>query len=91
MNHSFKPNCLWHLGFIFALEDIAEDTELTVDYRLLMADDPALAFTDTTTGKLIYGFSWEEKMAYTSAKLAALFKNLTAKELADKVRSTAAA
>lgn len=76
MNHSFEPNCLWHLGFTFALEDIPAGAELTLDYRVLMHDDPEWAFVDASTGRPIQGFSWEEKMVFTSGQLLELFQAL---------------
>ena len=40
VNHAFAPTGLWHLGFIFAVDDLAAGTELTVDYRHLLAPGP---------------------------------------------------
>lgn len=78
LNHSFSPNCLWHLGFIFALEPIVEGAELTIDYRVLMDESEELAFHDSLTGSPIRGFPWERKMTITSAQLAGLFDSLAA-------------
>lgn len=74
INHSFEPNCLWHLGFVFALEAIAPGTEITVDYRMLMHPDPEWAFTDVNTGRPIYGYSWEETILRGAEQLLALFR-----------------
>ena len=77
INHSFEPNCLWHLGFVFAREDILAGVEITLDYRVLMDNDPEFGFMDETTGKMICGFAWEEKMIFNSQQLLILFKDLT--------------
>ena len=39
VNHSFAPNGVWHLGFIFAARELEPGEELTYDYRLTV-DDP---------------------------------------------------
>lgn len=77
INHSFEPNGLWHLGFTFALEDIPPGAEITIDYRVLMDADPTWAFQDTSTGRPIQGFTWEEKMVYSAGRLLALFHDLS--------------
>ena len=37
VNHSFTPSGLWHLGFVFATTRLEAGTEITVDYRHLLA------------------------------------------------------
>lgn len=76
INHSFEPNCLWHLGFTFAMEDIPAGAEITIDYRVLMDADPDWAFVDASTGRRIQGFTWEEKMVYSAGRLLSLFQEL---------------
>lgn len=73
VNHSFAPNALWHLGFIFALDDLATGTELTVDYRLLLGDDEDPGFACANTGRPIRGWPWRESLARSAAQLARLF------------------
>lgn len=73
INHSFAPNGLWHLGFVFALDDLAPGAEITVDYRHLLAPGQHEEFLDAETGKSIVGFSWQESMARSTAQLHALF------------------
>lgn len=73
LNHSFDPNCLWHLGFVFALEDLDAGAELTIDYRQLLDESTVLDFRDAVTGREIRGLSWEEAVGRSSARLAALF------------------
>lgn len=70
INHSFDPNCLWHLGFIFALRDISRYEELTVDYRFLLQEGETLDFNDMVTGRPIIGFSWPEALHRASSALA---------------------
>jgi hypothetical protein len=92
INHSFKPNCLWHLGFVFAQEDIPADVELTLDYRVLMDNDPEFGFLDATTGNMIYGFPWEEKMIVNSQQLLLLFRGRANDiELSERMQALATA
>ena len=72
VNHSFEPNGLWHLGFIFAARDLAAGEELTVDYRHLLPEGEAEAFRDAGSGREIIGFSWAESLASSTRALAAL-------------------
>ncbi len=80
INHSFEPNCLWHLGFVFALEDIPEGSEILLDYRALMDADPEMGFHDEVTGRLISGFTWQQKMIYNSSRLLRLFQDIYGSE-----------
>ncbi len=73
LNHSFRPNCLWHLGFIFALQDLPAGAELTIDYRLLLGPEDEAGFQDAQTGEPVVGVPWEEKMAFSSGALAEMF------------------
>ena len=72
VNHSFEPNGLWHLGFIFAARDLAEGEELTVDYRHLLPEGEREAFNDAKTGREIVGLSWADALAQSSRALLAL-------------------
>ncbi|MEP6940557.1 MAG: SET domain-containing protein [Rudaea sp.] len=69
INHSFSPNGLWHLGFVFALRDLASDEEITVDYRHLLAPGQEEAFTDATSAQRIVGYSWAQSIALSTAQL----------------------
>lgn len=73
LNHSFEPNCLWHLGFVFALRDIAAGEELTIDYQNLLDENTVLEFKDSITGREIRGLVWREKMFRSSGQLRELF------------------
>lgn len=73
VNHAFAPNALWHLGFIFALDDLRADTEVTVDYRLVIGDGEKMPFRDGVTGNAIVGLPWAEALACSTAHLARLF------------------
>lgn len=75
INHAFDPTGLWHLGFVFALRDLEPGTEVTVDYRHLLAPGQAEDFPDTSTGAPIVGFSWEESLATSTAQLHALLEH----------------
>lgn len=72
VNHAFAPTGLWHLGFIFAAEDLGEGTELTVDYRHLLAPGQEEEFRDSMSGERIVGFTWEESLGASTRALAGL-------------------
>lgn len=72
LNHSFEPNGLWHLGFVFAARDLDAGEELTIDYRHLLPEGEPEAFRDAATGREIIGFSWAESLASSTRALAAL-------------------
>ena len=72
INHSFTPNGLWHLGFVFALADLPPGTEITVDYRHLLPPGQAEDFVDSVTGEIITGLSWQESLASSTHALAEL-------------------
>lgn len=69
LNHSFTPNALWHLGFVFALADLAPGIEVTVDYRLLLDEGATPGFDDAVTGMPIIGFSWQESLRRSTGLL----------------------
>jgi hypothetical protein len=72
VNHSFTPTGLWHLGFVFARANLIAGTELTVDYRHLLAPGQVEEFRDAQTGLPIVGLPWGESLAATAAELHAL-------------------
>lgn len=69
INHSFAPNGLWHLGFVFALGDLDAGSELTIDYRMLLGEGDTPGFRDALTGHEIKGFSWEESLRRSTTLL----------------------
>ncbi len=73
INHSFAPNALWHLGFVFALRRIEKGEEITLDYRHLLGEGCDPGFRDATTGRAIVGLSWRQAMADSVAALAGIF------------------
>ncbi|MGH8158339.1 MAG: SET domain-containing protein-lysine N-methyltransferase [Rhodanobacter sp.] len=72
INHSFTPNGLWHLGFVFALAELPPGTEITVDYRHLLPPGQAEDFVDSVTGETITGLSWLESLTSSTRALAGL-------------------
>lgn len=72
INHSFAPCGLWHLGFVFALTELPAGTEITVDYRHLLAPGQEEDFRDATTGRPIVGYAWNESLSASTAQLHAL-------------------
>lgn len=82
VNHSFAPTCLWHLGFIFALSDLPAGTEVTVDYRHLLAEGQEECFRDSQTGAAIVGLSWRDSLALSTRALHAMVADDGATEAA---------
>ena len=72
INHAFAPSGLWHLGFVFAAVDLPLGTEITVDYRHLLAPGQEEDFRDAHTGERIVGFTWAESLRASTLALAAL-------------------
>jgi hypothetical protein len=72
INHAFEPTGLWHLGFVFAAADLAEGTEVTVDYRHLLAPGQEEEFLDALSGERIVGFDWIESLRASTRVLATL-------------------
>jgi hypothetical protein len=72
VNHSFRPTGLWHLGFIFAAKELSQGTEITVDYRHLLAPGQVEDFADGETGEKITGLSWQESLRESTHALATL-------------------
>lgn len=72
VNHAFEASGLWHLGFIFALTDLPAGTEVTVDYRHLLAPGVDIGFADSITGQRIVGFSWPDSLRISTRQLHTL-------------------
>ncbi|HEY0181005.1 MAG TPA: SET domain-containing protein [Dokdonella sp.] len=72
INHAFEPSALWHLGFVFAAGDLAAGSEVTVDYRHLLAPGQEEDFVDARTGERIVGYTWQESLRASTRALAAL-------------------
>ena len=72
INHAFNPSALWHLGFVFAADNLVAGTEITVDYRHLLAPGQEEDFRDAHSGERIVGFTWRESLRASTAALAHL-------------------
>lgn len=72
VNHSFAPTGLWHLGFIMAIDNLKAGTEITVDYRHLLAPGQEEDFRDAESGERIVGFTWKESLRASSQALLGL-------------------
>jgi hypothetical protein len=72
VNHSFTPNGLWHLGFIFASRDLAPGEELTIDYRLVIGSGEEMPFRDAATGQPIVGLAWHDNLRRSAGGLLEL-------------------
>lgn len=70
INHAFEPSGIWHLGFVFAARDLPEGTELTVDYRHLLAPGQEECFVDAASGRPIVGLPWQDSLRLSLAQLA---------------------
>ncbi|MBF0237539.1 MAG: SET domain-containing protein-lysine N-methyltransferase [SAR324 cluster bacterium] len=69
INHSFDPNGMWHLGFVFCMKPIQPGDELTIDYRYLIKPGDDIGFDDSVTGRKIIGYHWEENIWNSTQKL----------------------
>ena len=69
INHAFAPTGLWHLGFVFALADLPAGTEVTVDYRHLLAPGQVEDFRDSVTGEAIVGYDWATSLETSTEQL----------------------
>jgi hypothetical protein len=72
VNHSFTPSGLWHLGFIFAREDLVPGAELTMDYRLVIGSGEEMPFRDAATGQPIVGLPWRDNLRQSAQHLLEL-------------------
>jgi SET domain len=69
VNHSFTPNALWHLGFIFALREIPAGEELLMDYRHVIGSGEVMPFRDAITGREIVGLPWPDVLVGSARQL----------------------
>ena len=72
INHSFTPNGLWHLGFVFALTELPAGSEITVDYQHLLPPGQTEDFVDSRTGGIITGSSWHDSLTSSTRALGEL-------------------
>lgn len=75
VNHSFAPTALWHLGFVFALDDLAPGAEVTMDYRYVIGDGEQMPFHDSVTDRPIVGLPWNQCLSQSALRLAELLKS----------------
>ncbi len=75
INHSFTPTGLWHLGFVFAIENLPAGTEVTIDYRLLISEHEELDFKDAHTGQPVVGFPWKDSISMSTGILSRLLQS----------------
>ncbi|MDO9452348.1 MAG: SET domain-containing protein [Stagnimonas sp.] len=72
VNHSFAPNALWHLGFIFALRTISADEEILMDYRHVIGSGEVMPFKDGETGREIVGLPWPQVLQDSAQQLVTI-------------------
>jgi hypothetical protein len=73
LNHSFAPNAVWILGFVFALQPIASGEEVLIDYSVLLAEGEDCGFVDSVTGRPIVAAPYAETMRRAGEILLRLF------------------
>ncbi len=73
INHSFTPNGLVHLGFVFALRDLPAGEEVTIDYRLQIGSGERMPFLDAQSGREIIGLPWPDSIRQSALHLLELF------------------
>lgn len=72
VNHSFEPNMLYHCGICFAKTDIIKGTELTVNYKYVLAVNDANSFVDQVTGIKVDGLDSKTCLIQTTKELLEL-------------------
>ncbi|MBI3562803.1 MAG: hypothetical protein HY080_13910 [Gammaproteobacteria bacterium] len=72
INHSFSPTGLWHLGFVFAMDELPVGTELTMDYRYILGENCQPAFIDSLTQQPIIGLPWQQVITDSTRCLLSL-------------------
>lgn len=74
INHSFTPSCLYHCGILFATENLAAKTEITVDYRFFLSEKDEHPFIDTETNRLVQGYSGKQALKLSTKALLDLLE-----------------
>lgn len=72
LNHSEKPNLLYHCGIVFALRNIKSGEELTVDYRYFLSPNEAEPVRDVKTGTVIKGYNAKKSLKESTKELLKL-------------------
>ena len=75
INHSGRPNILYHCGMLLAQKAIARGDELTCDYRLILAKNDVDAFADSESSEWIDGYDAQTSLIVSSRQLIALVKD----------------
>lgn len=88
INHASAPNLIYHCGIAIAGRDIAQDEELSIDYRFILARQDVNAFADPETGEMISGLAPEE--AFRRSAMAVLDLLVTTGFADDERRVSAA-
>lgn len=76
INHSNDPSLLYHCGVSFARRDLEAGDELTIDYRLFLAEDDEAAFCDVATGEMVRGLPPKEALLKSGGQLAKLLREI---------------
>lgn len=72
INHSSRPTGLWHLGFLFAVRELAAGEELTMDYRYVIGSGEAAGFRCGETGEQVVGLDWRDNLRSSAERLLGL-------------------
>jgi len=76
INHSDSPALLYHCGISFAQRDLKPGDELTIDYRLLPAEDGEQGFCDVATGRLPRGLKPRESLPRAARRLVEILDTI---------------
>jgi uncharacterized protein len=76
INHSDDPTLLYHCGVSFARKDLKTGDELTIDYRLFLAEDDEDSFVDARTGQVLLGLPPKEALLRSSEQLVQLLREI---------------
>jgi hypothetical protein len=75
INHSDDPALLYHCGVSFARRDLEPGDELTIDYRLILAENDVDSFVDSGSGP-VSGLSPKEALLRSSEQLVQLLREI---------------
>jgi N-carbamoylputrescine amidase len=84
INHSDEPTLLYHCGVSFARRDLDAGDELTIDYRLLLAEEDVEVFRDIASGRMLFGLPPKEALLRSAEELVHLLRELDESGLMDR-------
>jgi len=76
INHSEKPNLLYHCGILIALRDIKPYEELTVNYQYFLAEIDYCRFIDNVSNKEVDGLTGIDSLKNSCVELLKLLSEI---------------